>query len=160
MATIYVKQVINLVYKVPRLLDVNACSKLFREKRKLLIIGRCLELEHKDIINRFIEKGYALLSVCPEAEHINMVGFKLAGIVARGSYDEVSVLTVDGSLHCTQLHWMVEEVFRFMGIGERITRSHYVVYKGRAYQISLEAIKTSRYLYKVAKMIHGSLKAL
>ncbi|RLG89880.1 MAG: 4Fe-4S ferredoxin, partial [Thermoprotei archaeon] len=34
------------MYKYPRLIDVNAKSKIFRNKEKLLIIGRCLEIEH------------------------------------------------------------------------------------------------------------------
>ncbi len=142
-----------LVYTIPRLIDVNAHSKLFRNKKKLLIIGRCLEVEHRNLIDEFIEKDYVPLSVCLEAEHVNMVGFKLAGIIARGNYYEIAILTVDGSLHCTQLHWMVEEVFKIMGLDKRITRSHYVVYKGKIYQIPLKAVKTSRYLSKVAKLI-------
>ncbi len=140
-------------YEVPRLIDINAKSRLFRGKDKLLIIGRCIEIEHRDVLNGFRDKGYGMLSVCLEAEHVNMVGFKLAGILARGSYSEVAVLTVDGSLHCTQLHWMVEEVFKIMGLGDKVSRRHYVVYKGRLYEIPLEAVKTSRYLYKVAKLI-------
>ena len=150
----------DLVYNIPRLIDINAHSKLFRNKKKLLIIGRCLEVEHRNLIDKFIEKGYAPLSVCLEAEHVNMVGFKLAGIIARGNYDEIAVLTVDGSLHCTQLHWMVEEVFKIMGLRKQMIRSHYVIYKGKIYQIPLEAIKTSRYLFKVANLIRSSVEKL
>ncbi len=150
----------DLVYTIPRLIDINAYSKLFKNKKKLLIIGRCLEIEHRNRIDEFIEKGYAPLSVCLEAEHVNMIGFKLAGIIARGNYDEIAVLTVDGSLHCTQLHWMVEEVFKIMDLDKRIIRNHYVIYKGKVYQIPLDAIKTSRYLYKVAKLIQKSMEKL
>jgi len=152
--------VVDLVYTIPRLIDINAYSKLFKNKKKLLIIGRCLEIEHRNRIDEFIEKGYAPLSVCLEAEHVNMIGFKLAGIIARGNYDEIAVLTVDGSLHCTQLHWMVEEVFKIMDLDKRIIRNHYVIYKGKVYQIPLDAIKTSRYLYKVAKLIQKSMEKL
>ena len=151
---------VDLVYTIPRLIDINAYSKLFKNKKKLLIIGRCLEIEHRNRIDEFIEKGYAPLSVCLEAEHVNMIGFKLAGIIARGNYDEIAVLTVDGSLHCTQLHWMVEEVFKIMDLDKRIIRNHYVIYKGKVYQIPLDAIKTSRYLYKVAKLIQKSMEKL
>lgn len=142
------------MYKYPRLIDVNAKSKLFRHKDKLLIIGRCLEIEHPSIIDEFIKKGYGVLSVCLEAEHVNMVGFKLAGIIARGDYKEVSVLTVDGSMHCTQLHWMLEEVFKILG-RNNIIRRHFVVYKGKVYEIKTKTIKLSRYLYKINKIIEG-----
>ncbi|ADI31732.1 hypothetical protein [Staphylothermus hellenicus] len=139
------------MYRIPRLIDVNAKSRIFRDKKKLLIIGRCVELEHPEILEKF-KNDYALLSVCLEAEHVNMVGFKLAGILARGKYEEVSVLTVDGSLHCTQLHWMVEEVFKILG-GNSIKRRHFVIYHGKLYEVSVKAVKTSRYLYKVHKLV-------
>lgn len=139
------------MYRIPRLIDINAKSRIFRDKKKLLIIGRCVELEHPEILEKF-KNEYALLSVCLEAEHVNMVGFKLAGILARGKYDEVSVLTVDGSLHCTQLHWMVEEVIKILR-GNSIKRRHFVIYHGKLYEVSVKAVKTSRYLYKVHKLV-------
>ncbi|ABN69325.1 hypothetical protein Smar_0212 [Staphylothermus marinus F1] len=139
------------MYRIPRLIDINAKSRIFRDKKKLLIIGRCVELEHPETLEKF-KNEYALLSVCLEAEHVNMVGFKLAGILARGKYDEVSVLTVDGSLHCTQLHWMVEEVIKILR-GNSIKRRHFVIYHGKLYEVSVKAVKTSRYLYKVHKLV-------
>ncbi len=140
-------------YKIPRLIDVNARSRIFRDKRKLLIIGRCVELEHPNILARYIESGeYGVLSVCLEAEHVNMVGFKLAGIIARNNLEEIAVLTVDGSMHCTQLHWMVEEVFKIIKY-DNIKRKHIVIYKGREYEVNEKAVKTSRYLYHVNRLL-------
>ncbi len=144
-----------MAYRIPRMIEVNAKSRAFRDKEKLLIIGRCVEMEHPRILKEFSSDEYGVLSVCLEAEHVNMVGFKLAGIIARGNYREVAVLTVDGSLHCTQLHWMVEEVFKIIG-GEGINRRHYVIYRGKLYSISPTAVKTSRYLYKVEKLLERS----
>ncbi len=142
------------MYRIPRLIDVNARSRIFRDKRKLLIIGRCVEIEHPEILEKFPQNEYGILSVCLEAEHVNMVGFKLLGILARGDYEEVSVLTVDGSMHCTQLHWMVEEVFK-IGRYRNISRRHYIIYHGKIYNVSTDAVKTSRYLYKVDKLLKG-----
>lgn len=139
------------MYKIPRLIDINAKSRLLRNKKKLLIIGRCVELEHPEILKEF-DEDYCILSVCLEAEHINMVGFKLAGILARGDYEEVSVVAVDGSPHCTQLHWMVEEVFKIVG-RNNIKRRHFVIYRGKLYEVSIKAVKISRYLYKVNKLV-------
>jgi len=42
----------DLVYNIPRLIDINAHSKLFKNKKKLLIIGRCLEVVY--IVHNFI----------------------------------------------------------------------------------------------------------
>jgi len=133
-----------------RLLDSNAKSRCLREKRRVLIFSRCMEEEHPEIVNSFTSE-YCLLSVCPEAEHVNMLGFKLAGILARGSYEEVAVLTVDGSMHCTQLHWMVEEVFKICKPACR--RRHLILYEGEVKEVSAETVKRSRYLFKVEKLV-------
>ena len=140
------------MYRCPKLIDVNAKSRIFRNNDKLLIIGRCVEIEHPDVLQEFIKQGYSVLSVCLEAEHVNMIGFKLAGILARGNYREVSVLTVDGSMHCTQLHWMLEEVFKILG-RNNIIRRHFVIYKGKLFEVTLRAVKTSRYLHKVDRLL-------
>lgn len=141
------------MYKIPRLIDVNACSRIFRDKKKLLIIGRCIEIEHPDILARYLQSDdYGVLSVCLEAEHVNMIGFKLAGIMARNNFEEIITLTVDGSMHCTQLHWIVEEVFKIIK-RDSIKRKHIVIYKGREYEVKEKTVKTSRYLYLVDKLI-------
>ena len=137
-----------MAYTAPRLIDVNAKSRLVRNCRRLLILGRCVELEHPEVYKSFIERGYCPLSVCLEAEHVNMIGFKLAGILGRGEYEEVAVLTVDGSMHCTQLHWMVEEVFKVMRL-DNSRRRHFVIHEGKLVEVSQASVKTSRFLAHV-----------
>ncbi|WFO76251.1 4Fe-4S ferredoxin [Desulfurococcaceae archaeon MEX13E-LK6-19] len=143
------------MYRIPKAIDINAKSVLLREKKKLLIIGRCVEIEHSNLLDKF-KQDYAIISVCLEEEHVNHVGFKIAGIIARNTYNEVSVLTVDGSMHCTQLHWMLEEIFKIMNLNDKITRKHYVIYKGKLYEIPLKAVKYSRYLFKISNLIDAS----
>ncbi|ADV64768.1 hypothetical protein Desmu_0454 [Desulfurococcus mucosus DSM 2162] len=143
------------MYILPRLIDVNAKASILREAKRILVAGRCVESEHREILEEVAGKGgYVVLTACPEAEHVNMLGFKLAGILARGSYEEVAVLTVDGSLHCTQLHWMLEEVCKISG--KCPARRHIVIYKGKPREISVEAVKASRFLYRVDKLLGSS----
>lgn len=133
----------------PRLLDTNAKSRVMREKKKIMIFSRCMQEEHPSVLKDF-EKEYCLLSVCPEAEHVNMMGFKLVGILARGEYDELAVLTIDGSMHCTQIHWMVEEVFKTCK--PSCERRHLVYANGEVVEISQEIVKKSRFLSKINKL--------
>ncbi len=141
-------------YRVPKLIDINAKSKLIRGRESLLIIGRCVEVEHPKILEKFLSRGnYAVVSVCLEEEHVNHVGLKLAGVLARCDFKEVAVLTVDGSLHCVQLHHMVEEVFKVMGIEGRVSRRHYVIEGGEVVEVSTKAVKVSRYLSRVDKLL-------
>jgi len=141
-------------YTVPKLIDCNARSKAIRASGKLLIIGRCVEIEHNDALREFLKKGYTVLSVCLEEEHINMVGFKLAGILrrCRDFLKEVAVLTIDGSPHCVQLHFMVEEAFKITGMEGIIQRKHYVIVKGNVIEVPKEIVKIARYLSKISKL--------
>jgi len=148
-----------MTYNVPKLIDCNARSKLIRSNDKILIIGRCVEVEHGKVLSHFKEAGYSIFSVCLEEEHINMVGFKLAGILrrCRDFLKEVAVLTVDGSPHCVQLHFMVEEAFKVTGLEGDIQRKHFVIVKGEGVvEVPKESVKVARYLSRVSKLIRQS----
>jgi len=140
------------IYKLPKLIDINAKSRLIRNRESLLILSRCIELEHPEVIEGFKGKC-AILTVCPEEEHINQVGFKLAGILARDNYKEVIVLSVDGSMHCVQLHFMVEEIFKIMSLDSKVKRRHLVLTKGEVIEVSKDCIKNARFLSKVDKLL-------
>ncbi len=143
-------------YSTPKLIDCNARSKRIRSSDKMLIIGRCVEVEHSEALLPFKNAGYSVFSVCLEEEHINMVGFKLAGILrrCRDFLKEVAVLTVDGSPHCVQLHFMVEEAFKVTGLEGDIRRRHFVISKGEGVvEVPKESVKVARYLSKVSKLI-------
>ncbi len=146
----------NQVHNIPKLIDCNARSRIIRSRNKILLMGRCVEVEHSDALVTFRDSGYSILSVCLEEEHINMVGFKLAGILrrCRDFLEEVAVLTVDGSPHCVQLHFMVEEAFKVTGLEGEIRRRHFVIVKGEGVvEVPKESVKVARYLSKVSKLI-------
>jgi len=145
-----------MVHTVPKLIDCNARSRMLRSSDKVLIIGRCVEIEHGNVLATFKDSGYSILSVCLEEEHINMVGFKLAGIMrrCRDFLKEVAILTVDGSPHCVQLHFMVEEAFKITGLEGKMQRRHFVIVKGEGVvEIPKEGVKVARYLSKISKLI-------
>jgi len=123
----------------------------------LVVLGRCLETEKPwalEELKKLIGGDYAVLTACPEAEHINMIGFKLAGMLARlPSIEEVVVLTTDGSMHCVQLHYVVEELERIMP--GRFRRRHMVATREGLVEVSAEAVKTSRFLARVEKILRG-----
>ena len=140
-------------YRLPKLIDINAKSRLIRDKDRLMIISRCIELEHPDILKP-LEAEYALLTSCPEEEHVNQLGFKLLGILGRGNYKEVGVLTIDGSMHCIQLHYLLEELFKMMK--PEIKRRHMILHRGQLVEVSPDTVKTSRFLYRVDNLIKNT----
>lgn len=132
-----------------KLIHVNACSRMIRKLKKILIYGTCLRDEHPEILEKF-STDRVPLAVCLEEEHMNMVGFKLATMMKTCEPNEIVVLTVDGSPHCVQLHMMVEECLKLV---PGVTVKHYVVHKGDVIEVSSKVIKTSRYLSKVKKLL-------
>jgi len=133
-----------------RLLSTNAASKEIRANPRLLIYGECVRVEHPEIL-RDLSKGRTCLAACPESEHINIIALKVASIVSRLELEELLVLTVDGSPHCIQLHHAVEEALKIARSPVEV--KHLVIYKGKASEISKEAIKTARYLFKIENLI-------
>ena len=132
-------------------MSTNVCSREIREKRKVLIYGSCIKEEYPEILEKFREK-YVLLSVCLEKEHMNMVGFKLLGMMKRCQPEEIIILTVDGSPHCVQLHFTIEECSKILEeFKERIV--HLVIENGKIRKISPETVKICRYLTKVERIL-------
>ncbi|RLE82954.1 MAG: 4Fe-4S ferredoxin [Thermoprotei archaeon] len=133
-----------------RLIDVNVCTRDLRATKRLLVYGKCVEEEYPSIFSKYSE-GRVALSVCLEAEHMNTVGFKLASIVARIDLEEIVILTVDGSPHCIQLHFMAEEVNKMFG--GKLPTKHLVIEEGKVVEVSPRVVKTARYLTKVKKLL-------
>lgn len=144
-----------MTYRIPSLLDLNAASRLVRGRRVLVVAGRCLEVEKPWALReleQLIGSSYAIVSVCLEAEHVNMAGFKLAGLLARvKSIEEVVVVTTDGSMHCVQLHYMVEELEKIMP--GRFRRRHFVATREGLVEVPPRAVKLSRHLARLAKLL-------
>jgi hypothetical protein len=133
-----------------RLTEYNAAGRRLRQVRRLLVYGSCVRDEYPEIFER-VSEGRVPLSVCPEAEHINIVSLKLASILARVELEEVVVLTVDGSPHCVQLHHALEEAVRVTRSGVPV--QHLVVEGGEVVAVSREAVKAARYLSRVERLI-------
>ncbi|WXG42370.1 MAG: hypothetical protein WED07_16660 [Candidatus Freyarchaeum deiterrae] len=130
-----------------RLLETNAGSKMVRGK-DLLFYSVCIEKEHPNIFREFSE-GRTLLWVCLESEHLNMLVYKIASMLRLDEPPRsISVLTVDGSPHCIQLHYAVEEAKKISG--SDIEARHFVLSKGKVEEVTSQTVKKSRYLGKLS----------
>lgn len=135
-----------------QLMRINVGDQTLRDRGKLLLIGSCMD-RYPDIVQDFSEKekDFAVLHVCLEETHVNQAGFKIGSIIKYADITDVTVLTVDGSPHCIQLHYVIEDIKRHFA--PEITTTHYVIEKGAVHEISTDAVKRSRHLSKIQKMI-------
>lgn len=134
------------------LMRINVGDKRLRNKGKLLLIGSCMD-RFPEIVKEFSERdgGHEVLHVCLEETHVNQAGFKIGSIVKYSGISEITALTVDGSPHCVQLHYVIDDVKRHFA--PEIETKHFVVEKEKVHEITSKAVKKSRHLSKIQKML-------
>lgn len=124
------------------LLSTNVKSLRLKEA-SLLIHGSCLEAEAPRIFHELVQ-GKVPLATCLEKVHMNMVGFKIATMIKVASPKEIAAVTMDGSPHCVQLHFVVEQAIQQTGC--KLKPRHFVVSRGTLHEISRETVWLGRHL--------------
>ncbi len=116
----------------------------------ILVASRCLKYVAPEIYEKLAD-GKVVLLHCPENENVAVYG-KLASIIRSSKPKSVTVVTVDGSPHCLQLHAAVNEALYILG--EKIPQKHYVVRDAKELiEISPDAVRVARYLSIVDKVL-------
>ena len=135
------------------LLRINVGDTRLRDKGDLLLIGSCMRDRYPEVISEVahMDGEKAVLHVCLEEVHMNHAGYKIASIVRYAKIRRLTALTVDGSPHCIQLHYLIEDIKRHFT--PEIDTKHFIVEKGKLFEISSEAVKRSRHLSKIEKSI-------
>ncbi|NVM01765.1 MAG: 4Fe-4S ferredoxin [Candidatus Helarchaeota archaeon] len=134
------------------LLETNLGDNELREKRRILLTGTCLIRRYPDILKDFLKKfnSPAQQHICLETHHMDQVGYKLTLMIRYSSIEELTILTIDGSPHCLQLHYLAEDQCKFY---PDLKINHFVIEKGTVHEIESKAVKISRHLHKVQKLI-------
>lgn len=133
-----------------QLLETNVGDNRLREAHKMLLVGTCVITQTEEFLEPFKDQPW--VTVCLEAIHPDHAGFKLAQIIQVSKIREVAVLTKDGSPHCIQAHFLIEDIKKHF-VSDLIVH-HFVIEKGHLEQVSAQAIKLARHLSQVEKIIH------
>jgi len=132
-----------------RLLSTSVAAKELAGA-DLLIYSECLRHEWPDILAEW-SRGRLALSVCLEEEHISHITAKVATMLVMGRPSSITVLTVDGSPHCVQVHFSVQQALRITGL--KVPVRHLVVEKGVVHEVGPEVVRTARHLSEVAELM-------
>ncbi|RLF05279.1 MAG: 4Fe-4S ferredoxin [Thermoprotei archaeon] len=132
-----------------KLMAVSVTSPHLKGK-DILIYSSCLPVEHPKIFEE-AAKGKTPLSICMSEEHLDKVGFKIATIISYANPSSITILTMDGSPHCTQLHTIAEQAKRITQSNIKIT--HLIVEKGALKEASSQAVYLSRHLSKIEELL-------
>ncbi|MCD6515024.1 MAG: 4Fe-4S ferredoxin [Candidatus Odinarchaeota archaeon] len=139
--------------KLP-LMSTNAGSKKLKRGGAWLIVGSCVIQEHTDILEEIGKNFDNLVHICLEETHINMAEAKLAAMVKISMPAKIAAITVDGSPHCVQLHYLIEDIRKYYNLS--VETSHFVIYNNKLFEVSSDAVKTSRYLNKIQKLLNAT----
>lgn len=154
-----------------KLLSTSITSK--KLSNEILLYGSCIREEYPELLKKFSgvhlrkqERGSfaptsllrqqereasaltTLLHACLSETDMHAVAWKISMIVKENNTRKISVLTLDGSPHCIQMHYALEDVKKFF---RKLKVKHYVIEKGRIFEVSSAAVKASRHLSKVGQ---------
>lgn len=125
----------------------------FLNGASILVIGECVQTTFPRSLQTFTQ-DQVMLTCCPEAEGFNGLTEKLAMIVRCSNPKDITVLTVDGSPHCTMLHASLSGA-RLL-TGTEVPVRHFVIVRegeGEVKEVSPESVRVGRYLHLVEKCV-------
>lgn len=118
--------------------------------KRLVIVSSCIVHDFLENLKELISTNDFVVKTCPEMHHINIIGYKIASFISYSNLKDVSVISVDGSPHCIQLHYIVEDIRNHF---IEFNAEHYVFKRGKITRISPEVVKLSRHLARLQKII-------
>jgi len=121
------------------------------KNKRLFIVSSCIAKDFLDLLESYVSKDDYVVSTCPEQHHINLIGYKIASFISYSNISEVTVLSVDGSLHCVQLQYIIENIRkRFF----RDLKVNYLVFSNKKIiRVNEKIITLSRHLSKLQKTL-------
>lgn len=116
----------------------------------VLICGTCLPNMEPDGYKKLSDNYDTILYLCLEKEHINMAITKICGMLSTGKIKRLSFASVNKSPHCTQLHYIKNEIMRVMDGDILPEINNFVIEKGEIYKIDDKVLSLSKNLVQLS----------
>ena len=129
-------------------------SNIYDVADTIVIVGSCLKSMDTAAYARLEEMSSNVYDVCLEETHINMVITKIGGMLRTKQIRKIIFATVDRSPHCTQLHYVQEELRKMMNI-DNILIENFVAVDGELVSIAHGTIALSKNLAKLESLNKG-----
>ena len=118
-------------------------SNIYECGDEIAIVGSCLKAMQPKAYKEIENMGLPSFDLCLEQSHINMAITKVLGMVRAKKIKRIVFASVDRSPHCTQLHYIQDEILK---LGFDVKRENYVAVDDRLVKISKETISLSKNL--------------
>jgi len=131
------------------ILETNIYDK--RLEGEFLVVGSCVPNLYPEVFKNFEKEWKNIFSFCLEEFHYNQLLSKLFNILALGKTRKVGFLTVDGSPHCIQMHFVSKYLKRGLKVQD-ISYKHFVIRKdGGVFEVGMEEIDKTKDLAERGK---------
>ncbi len=130
-------------------------TNIYDAKGKVMVCGTCLPNMEPDAYNRIAKKYDCVLSLCLEKEHINMAITKICGMLSCNKITELAFVSVNKSPHCTQLHYIKNEIKIVMNNDNLPVITNIIVENNNEYVMTDEVLAMSKNLVELSNILNG-----
>lgn len=129
-------------------------TNIYDLRDKVLICGTCLQFMQLKGYKKLIKDYDDVLFLCLEKDHINMAITKICGMISTGKITNMTFASVNKSPHCTQLHYIKNEIKRVMSDDKLPEFKNIIVQDNNIYEISDECLSLSKDLVRLQERVN------
>lgn len=127
-------------------------TNIYDVKGNLLICGTCLPDMQKSGYKELAKNFDAILCLCLEKDHINMAITKICGMISTKKITSITFASVNKSPHCTQLHYIKNEIKRMMDNKDLPFMANVIIQDNQIYNLEDNILSLSKDLVKLSTM--------
>ena len=128
-------------------------KNIYDIKGKVLVCGSCLPSMQKDGFNKIKDNYDTIVYLCLEKDHINMAITKICGVLSTNNVESLTFASVNKSPHCTQMHYITNEIKRIMDNTKLPEIKNIVVQDNEIYEIDEKILSLSKDLINLSTII-------
>lgn len=124
---------------------------IYDARGNILICGTCLPRMQQEAFDKIKKEYDDILFLCLENDHINMAITKICGMISTNKVTSITFASVNKSPHCTQLHYIRNEIKRVMDNNNLPEMKNIVIDNNEIYEIDESTLKLSKDLIALSK---------
>ena len=126
-------------------------TNIYDVNETIVVMGACVPNMQPKGYERIKNISENIYELCLEQTHINMAITKTGAMLRTGKIKKIIFATVDRSPHCTQVHYIRNELEKMMNLKDIIIEN-YIVENNELIEIKPEAIALSKKLKELNKV--------
>lgn len=127
-------------------------TNIYDVKGNLLICGTCLPNMQSKGYQELVKNFDTILALCLERDHINMAITKICGMISTKKVTSITFASVNKSPHCTQLHYIKNEIKRVMNNEKLPPMTNVIIQDNQIHKIEDDILSLSKDLVKLSAL--------